>query len=147
MLAAAALRTSARGGKPTAARPATQAAAIAAAGAAEEAVAAAAAAAASHTSAARLHHRTSVAAGTIRRRLPTSLTEPSRSTLRKLQDRGAGLFDGAVYAGSAGVEVGLVDAIGEISSDMCKRFGRHVQLVNMEPEEPVDYGRLLRWLF
>ena len=48
---------------------------------------------------------------------------------------------------SAGVEVGLVDAIGEISSDMCKRFGRHVQLVNMEPEEPVDYGRLLRWLF
>jgi len=97
--------------------------------------------------AARLHHRTSVAAGTLRRRLPSALTEPSRSTLRKLQAQGAGLFDGAVYSGTAGIEVGLVDGIGEISSDMSKRFGRHVQLVNMEPEEPVDYGRLLRWLF
>lgn len=97
--------------------------------------------------AARLHHRTSVAAGTVRRRLPSSLTEPSRGTLRKLQARGAGLFDGAVYSGTAGVEVGMVDGIGEISSDMSKRFGRHVQLVDMEPEEPVDYGRLLRWLF
>ena len=128
--------------------------------------------------AARLHHRTSVAAGTVRSRLPSALTEPSRSTLRKLQAQGAGLFDGAVYSGTAGIEVGLldpnpdpdpnprtpiltadpnpcpdphqvgmVDGIGEITSDMSKRFGRHVQLVNMEPEEPVDYGRLLRWLF
>ena len=128
--------------------------------------------------AARLHHRTSVAAGTVRSRLPSALTEPSRSTLRKLQAQGAGLFDGAVYSGTAGIEVGMVDpnpdpdpnprtpiltadpnpcpdphqvgmvdGIGEITSDMSKRFGRHVQLVNMEPEEPVDYGRLLRWLF
>ena len=128
--------------------------------------------------AARLHHRTSVAAGTVRSRLPSALTEPSRSTLRKLQAQGAGLFDGAVYSGTAGIEVGLldfnpdpdpnpltpiltadpnpcpdphqvgmVDGIGEITNDMSKRFGRHVQLVNMEPEEPVDYGRLLRWLF
>ena len=78
---------------------------------------------------------------------PNPNPKPNPNPNPKLQARGAGLFDGAVYAGSAGVEVGLVDAIGEISSDMCKRFGRHVQLVNMEPEEPVDYGRLLRWLF
>ena len=38
-------------------------------------------------------------------------------------------------------------APGEISADMRKRYGPHVQLVNVEPEEPVDYGRLLRWLF
>ena len=78
---------------------------------------------------------------------PNPNPKPNPNPNPTLQERGAGLFDGAVYAGSAGVEVGLVDAIGEISSDMCKRFGRHVQLVNMEPEEPVDYGRLLRWLF
>ena len=45
------------------------------------------------------------------------------------------------------LQVGMVDSVGEISSDMSKRFGRHVQLVHMEPEEPVDYSRLLRWLF
>ena len=97
--------------------------------------------------AARLHHSTSVAAGTVSRRLPSALTGPSRSTLRKLQAQGAGLFDGAVYSGTAGVEVGMVDSIGDVSSDMARRFGRHVQLVRMEPEEPVDYSRLLRWLF
>lgn len=72
---------------------------------------------------------------------------PPTGTLKRLQKEGAGLFDGAVYSGTAGIEVGLVDRTGEISADMRKRYGPHVQLVNVEPEEPVDYGRLLRWLF
>jgi len=96
--------------------------------------------------AARSYHRTSVAAAPLSSRLPSSLTAPSRSTLRKLQARGAGLFDGSVYSGSAAVEVGLVDGLGELRSDAIRRFGRHVQLTPMLPDEPIDYSRLLRWL-
>lgn len=96
--------------------------------------------------AARSYYRTSVAAAPLSSRLPSSLTAPGRSTLRKLQARGAGLFDGSVYSGSAAVEVGLVDGVGELGTDAIRRFGRHVQLTPILPDEPIDYSRLLRWL-
>ena len=96
--------------------------------------------------AARLYHRTAVAAAPLSSCLPAALTGPSRRTLRKLEAQGAGLFDGTVYSGAAGVEVGLCDATGEMATDMARRYGRHVQLTHMQVDEPIDYSRLLRWL-
>ena len=74
------------------------------------------------------------------------LGKPSKRKVRKLVRGGAGLFDGSVYSGEVGLEVGLVDGVGEMRSVLQKRFGRFVRLETME-EERIDYTRLLRWLF
>lgn len=90
--------------------------------------------------AARIHHATTRAG------CGGWLGKPGKRTLRKLQDGGAGLFDGSVYTGEVGLEIGLVDGVGEMRAELEKRFGRFVQLERME-EERLDYSRLLRWLF
>ena len=72
---------------------------------------------------------------------------PSKRTLQKLVDSGAGLFDGSVYSGEVGKEVGLVDSVGEMRTEMQKRFGRHVRLEKVEDETAkMELSRLLRWL-
>lgn len=73
-------------------------------------------------------------------------TEPGESTLRRLVRDGAGLFDGTVYSGAVGVEVGLVDRVGELRTELQRRYGRFVRIERVEPER-VDYSRLLRFLF
>ena len=92
--------------------------------------------------AATMHHETSSALGGC----GGWLGKPSKSTLKKLVKQGKGLFDGTVYSGEVGLEVGLVDGVGEMRSELQKRFGRFVRLETME-EERLDYSRLLRWLF
>ena len=62
-------------------------------------------------------------------------------------DKGSGLFDGSVYTGEVGVELGLVDKVGELRSELQSRYGRFVQLEQVA-EDRMDqmYSRLLRWL-
>ena len=60
--------------------------------------------------------------------------------------QGVGLFDGSVYCGSTAVDLGLADGVGEMRTELQRRFGRWVRVIKMEPEEGVDVGRLLRWL-
>ena len=74
------------------------------------------------------------------------MAKPSKRTVRKLAKSGTGLFDGSVYSGEVGLELGLVDGVGEMRTELQKRFGRFVRLETME-EERLDYSRLLRWLF
>ena len=82
-----------------------------------------------------------------RRRLDAApLLPPSRATLRRLEKAGAGLFDGSVYSGATAVDVGLADRVGELKSELQRRYGRYVQLEVIEPERPVDLNRLMRWL-
>ena len=72
---------------------------------------------------------------------------PSRRQLRKLVAKGAGLFDGSVYSGEVGKEIGLVDSVGEMRTEMQKRYGRHVRLEMVEDEAAkTEFARLLRWL-
>ena len=70
---------------------------------------------------------------------------PSKRTIRGLVKEGAGLFDGSVYSGEVGKEVGLVDEVGEMRTVLQKRFGKYVRIETME-EEKIDYSKLLRWL-
>ena len=46
-----------------------------------------------------------------------------------------------------GKELGLVDGVGEMKTELQKRFGRHVRLDLVEEEPSLDWmtGRLLRW--
>ena len=46
-----------------------------------------------------------------------------------------------------GKEIGLVDGVGEMRTELIKRFGRHVRLDMVEEEPGLDWmtGRLLRW--
>ena len=69
-----------------------------------------------------------------------------RATLRRLEKAGAGLFDGSVYSGATAVDVGLADRVGELKSELQRRYGRYVQLEVIEPARPVDLNRLMRWL-
>ena len=94
-----------------------------------------------HDVAARLKHDTDAAASML-----PSLLPPSRATLRRLEKAGAGLFDGSVYSGATAVDVGLADRVGELKSELQRRYGRYVQLEVIEPERPVDLNRLMRWL-
>ena len=72
---------------------------------------------------------------------------PSKRKVARLADDGAGLFDGTVYSGEAGLEVGLVDAVGEMHTTLQKRFGRHVRIETIEDDRVDSALRLLRWLF
>ena len=73
--------------------------------------------------------------------------QPSKSKLGGSDESGAGLFDGSVYSGSVAQTLGLVDRVGDMRSDLERRFGRRVQLVPCEPERSViDLIRLLRFL-
>jgi len=92
--------------------------------------------------AARVHHETQ-ASGC----LPRFLTRPGRSTVRGLVNMGVGLYDGSVYSGSVALEVGLVDQLGEMRTELQRRFGRFVRIERVEPEPSIDYSRLLRFLF
>ena len=91
--------------------------------------------------AARMHHATKGGGG-----CGGWLGKPGKRTLKRLVRDGAGLFDGSVYSGEVGLELGLVDGVGELRTELQKRYGRFVQLERME-EERLDYSRLLRWLF
>ena len=72
---------------------------------------------------------------------------PGKSSLRRLVKKGAGLYDGSVYSGEVGLEVGLVDGVGELRTELQKRYGRFVRLETIaEDERGLDYHRLLRWL-
>ena len=71
---------------------------------------------------------------------------PSKRRLTKLADKGAGLFDGSVYTGEVGRDIGMVDSVGDLRTELQRRFGRFVRLENVEPENQIDYSRLLRWL-
>ena len=88
--------------------------------------------------AARLHHVTLSGCG-------GWLGSPSKRQLSKLVDKGAGLFDGSVYTGEVGKELGLVDKVGELKTELQSRYGRFVRLETVE-EDRIDYSRLLRWL-
>mmetsp|Transcript_12383 Transcript_12383/g.26757 ORF Transcript_12383/g.26757 Transcript_12383/m.26757 type:complete len:410 (-) Transcript_12383:146-1375(-) len=71
---------------------------------------------------------------------------PSNATIRRLVTDGAGLFDGSVYSGTTAAELGLVDLVGEMRFELQRRYGRSVRISRLEPEAPIDYSRLLRWL-
>ena len=45
------------------------------------------------------------------------------------------------------MEVGLVDSLGEMRTDLQRRYGRYVRIERVEPEPSIDYSRLLRFLF
>jgi ClpP class serine protease len=90
--------------------------------------------------AARLHHSTTSGSGCY-----SFLGGPGKRKLRRMQEDGAGLFDGSVYSGEVGLELGLVDGVGEMRAELQKRFGRFVEIERME-EDRVDYSKLLRWL-
>ena len=55
-------------------------------------------------------------------------------------------------SGKADKEISLEDAkriadrVGELKSELQRRYGRYVQLEVIEPERPVDLNRLMRWL-
>ena len=60
---------------------------------------------------------------------------------------GAGLFDGAVYSGEVAREVGLVDGVGEMRSELQKRYGRRVRQSRASPQAlasslPAAYAHL-----
>ena len=92
--------------------------------------------------AARLHQRTQSTGC-----MPQIFSQPSKSTIRRLTRNGAGLFDGSVYSGAVAMEVGLVDSLGEMRTDLQRRYGRYVRIERVEPEPSIDYSRLLRFLF
>ena len=92
--------------------------------------------------AAELQYRTSSSVGC----LPLWASKPSSWTMRRLVRDGAGLFDGTVYSGTVGVDVGLVDQVGGLKTELQRRYGRFVRIERVEPER-VDYSRLLRFLF
>jgi signal peptide peptidase SppA len=48
--------------------------------------------------------------------------------LDKLVRDGAGLFDGSVYSGQVAKELGLVDEVGEMNTELKRRFGRRVYI-------------------
>jgi len=73
-------------------------------------------------------------------------SEPSERRLRAMVAAGDGLFDGSVYSGSVAHALGLVDSVGEMNSDLQRRYGRFVNVVPVQPEAPVDLSRFLRWL-
>ncbi|KAL1500513.1 hypothetical protein AB1Y20_013169 [Prymnesium parvum] len=77
--------------------------------------------------------------------LPFWSDAPSPRRVRQLVREGAGLFDGTVYSGAVGVEVGLVDKVGEMRTELRRRYGRFVRIEQVEPER-IDYSRLLRFL-
>lgn len=72
--------------------------------------------------------------------------EPSQRRLTKLVKDGVGLYDGSVYAGTTALQIGLVDELGEMRTTLQKRYGRFVRMETVEPEDKLDYSRLLRWL-
>lgn len=76
---------------------------------------------------------------------PRLFASPGRRTLARMAQRGDGLFDGSVYSGAVAQALGLVDGVGEMSTELQRRYGRAVRVVRVEPEAPVDYRRLLRW--
>ena len=65
--------------------------------------------------------------------------------MRRLVRDGAGLFDGTVYSGAVGVDVGLVDQVGELRTELQRRYGRFVRIERVASER-VYYTRLLRFL-
>ena len=72
---------------------------------------------------------------------------PSKGSLRRLVRDGVGLFDGSVYSGEVGKEIGLVDGVGEMQVELRNRYGKHVRLETVEEEQQkLDYAKLLRWL-
>jgi len=90
--------------------------------------------------AARLHWKTAVSKLGF-------FAEPGVRQLAKLVREGAGLFDGSVYSGEVGLQLGLVDGVGEMHTELQKRFGRHVSIEKVQPKDKAyDYARLLRWL-
>lgn len=95
--------------------------------------------------AARLSHRTQAERSILGSYSPLAYLTGSK--LRSLVRDGAGLFDGSVYSGEAALEVGLVDQVGELKTEVRRRFGRHVVVEQVEEHESgVDLTRLLRGL-
>lgn len=60
--------------------------------------------------------------------LQRSKGELGKRQFDKLVKEGAGLFDGSLYTGEVARKLGLVDEVGELRTEMRKRFGPHVQL-------------------
>lgn len=79
--------------------------------------------------------------------MPGWILGPSAATLRRLVERGAGLFDGSVYSGSVALRLGLVDSLGEMRTDLERRYGRNVQVVSCDPQTTVELSRLLKAIF
>ena len=50
------------------------------------------------------------------------------------------------HTSQVGKEIGLVDGVGEMRTELQRRYGRYVRLESVEPEAHLDYTRLLRWL-
>jgi len=72
---------------------------------------------------------------------------PSNSTLKKLVNAGAGLFDGSTYSGATAVELGLVDRLGDYRTDLRKVYGRMVSLIDIDSTDAsLAFWRLLRHL-
>ena len=70
--------------------------------------------------AARLHVRTVGGAGCA----GLLLGRPSSGKVRSLAKAGKGLFDGTVYTGEVAQKVGLVDGVGEMKTELQRRYGR-----------------------
>jgi len=75
----------------------------------------------------------------------TLFGNPSKRLVKKLVREGAGLFDGAVYSGEVGKKLGLIDRVGEMHTELQKKFGRYVRIERVE-SKTIDYSRLLRWI-
>ena len=45
------------------------------------------------------------------------------------------------------MELGLVDKVGELRTELQARYGRFVRLEPVEEDIKPELGRLLRWLF
>lgn len=51
-----------------------------------------------------------------------------------------------VYTGEVGKELGLVDHVGELRTELQARYGRFVRLETVEEDIKPELSRLLRWL-
>ena len=74
------------------------------------------------------------------------LGRPSRGTVKSLARKGKGLFDGSVYTGEVAHSVGLIDGVGEMKTELQRRYGRFCRIETVEEEKTLDYAKLLRWL-
>jgi hypothetical protein len=48
-------------------------------------------------------------------------SKPGKKTLASMVAAGDGLFDGSVYSGEVAYRIGLVDAVGEMNSELQRR--------------------------